>query len=120
MGLGHDERVPAAVRIAYTARHFLNMRFEFPPTPGYATLRRLASTFAPEHVFQTQGEMRRYQCARPGCGAVWDCVEQMRAIEAATVDGALTDLSLAPRCTACGSEWPAVLPNLRGGDWFNH
>ena len=61
--------------------------------------------------------MRRLQCARPGCGHVWDCVAQLQAIDAASPDGALTDLSLAPRCLRCGHE--VYRPSLRGGDWFD-
>jgi len=141
MGLAQDESVPAAVRVAFMARHFLNMREVFPPTAGYEMLRRLASTFAPrdvfawtsnvdgcfersgfdpDHVYTTQGEMNRLQCARAGCDTVWNCVEQMHAIAAASVDGALTDMALVPTCPRCGSRWPHVRPNLRGGDWFIH
>ena len=142
MTIGGDNRVPASVRLAHMATHFLNMRFRFPPTPGYELLRRIAATFADEdvfcwtsnvdgcferagfaaeHIYQCQGEMRRLQC--PQCSNVWDCVEQLRAISAATnADGECTDLSLAPDCPRCGSRWAdgGVLPNLRGGDWFIH
>jgi NAD-dependent SIR2 family protein deacetylase len=141
MGLAADTSVPASVRVAFMAQHFLNMRFRFPPTPAYDSLRRLASTyqadnvfvwtsnvdgcferagFGPANIYQTQGEMRRLQCARDGCGHVWDCVDQLSAIQAATVDGALSDMSLVPTCPRCGSRWPDVRPNLRGGDWFIH
>ena len=142
MSIDGDDRVPESVRLAHMAKHFLNMRFRFPPTPGYELLRRIAATFADEDVFcwtsnvdgcferagfaaeriyQCQGEMRRLQC--PQCSNVWDCVEQLRAINAATnADGECTDLSLAPDCPRCGSRWAdgGVLPNLRGGDWFIH
>ena len=141
MGLGGDRSVPAPVRVAYLARHFLNMRCHFPPTDGYEHLRRLAATYPPEDVFvwtsnvdgcfersgfdssriyQTQGEMSRLQCARPGCGNVWGCLDQMRAVDAATTDGALTNMDLVPACPKCGSAWPDIRPNLRGGDWFIH
>jgi hypothetical protein len=51
MGLSRDERVPAGVRVAYTARHFLNMGVDFPPTDGYSWLLRVASTFKAEDTF---------------------------------------------------------------------
>ena len=42
----------------------------------------------------------------------------MRAVDAASPDGVLEDLSLYPSsCPKCGGE---TRPNLRGGDWFNH
>jgi NAD-dependent SIR2 family protein deacetylase len=140
MGLGRDERVPAGVRVAYQAKHFLNMSMEFPPTDGYTWLLRVASTFKPEdtfvwtsnvdrcferagfdpaRIYTTQGECNRMQCGRPECRNVWDAIEQFRAIDAASDDGTLSDLSLAPRCPKCGCQWPNVLPNLRGGDWFD-
>lgn len=86
MGLASDAALPLGVRIAHTAAHFLNMRFRFPPTPGYAHLRALADTFEPSHTFvwtsnvdgcfersgfdpqriyQTQGERARFGCYRP-------------------------------------------------------
>ena len=142
MGVAGDASVPAGVRLASMARHFLNMRCDFAPTRGYAMLRALADTFAPDdtfawtsnvdgcfvrsgfepdRVYTTQGQMDKLQCARPGCGAVWGCLEQLRAIDAASVDGVVTDMSLAPRCPRCGSAWPSgVRPSLRGGDWFIH
>ena len=49
--------------------------------------------------------------------SVWDCAAQLQAIEAASADGVLTDLSLCPRCPQCGHE--VYRPNLRGGDWFD-
>eukprot|EP01079_Euglenida_sp_SAG-EU17-18_P010126 gene10126-8967_t len=137
MTVGQDTRVPQAVRTAHLARHFLNMRFNFPPTPGYTHLRRLADRlpredvfcwtsnvdgcferagFDPSQVYQTQGEMNRLQCV--DCGNVWLCESQLRAIAAASPDGALTDMDLAPSCPKCGSR--TFLPNLRGGDWFIH
>jgi O-acetyl-ADP-ribose deacetylase (regulator of RNase III)/NAD-dependent SIR2 family protein deacetylase len=139
MGLSADTRLPLGVRIAHTAKHFLNMRFRFPPTRGYAALRALASTFPAESVFvwtsnvdgcfersgferdrvyTTQGEMDKYQCTR--CGNVWQCEEQLRAIDEAAVDGVLTDPSLGLTCTRCGATFELLLPNLRGGDWFDH
>jgi O-acetyl-ADP-ribose deacetylase (regulator of RNase III)/NAD-dependent SIR2 family protein deacetylase len=139
MGLSADARVPLGVRVAHTARHFLNMRFRFPPTKGYEQLHTLASTFPAEHVFvwtsnvdgcfersgfdrtrvyTTQGEMDKYQCTR--CGNVWRCEDQLRAIDQAAVDGVLTDLSLGLSCPRCGATFDELLPNLRGGDWFNH
>jgi len=141
MGLAGDSSVPPGVKLAFTARHFLNMRSNFPPTPGYEALRRVALSFAPDrvfcwtsnvdgcfersgfdarHIYTSQGDMKRYQCAAPGCGHVWDVQEQLRAIDAAATDGVLTDLSLAPACTRCGAQWPQTRPNLRGGDWFIH
>jgi hypothetical protein len=60
----------------------------------------------------------RYQCAERGCGNVWLCEAQLRQIDAASHDGVLTDLSLAMQCPKCGST--TTLPNLRGGDWFDH
>jgi len=141
MGLARDESVPAEVKLAFSARHFLNMRFNFPPTAGYEMLRELTTAFAPERVFcwtsnvdacferagfdedrvyTSQGQMDKYQCARPDCGHVWNVVDQLRAIDAAPVDGVLSDVSLAPSCPSCGSQWPQVRPNLRGGDWFIH
>ena len=33
------------------AQHFLNMRFRFPPTDGYAHLRALAASFGDESTF---------------------------------------------------------------------
>ena len=142
MTLGRDESVPAEVRHAYTAAHFLNMRFRFPPTPGYSYLRQICATFAPEdtfcwtsnvdgcferagfdkaRVYTTQGEMDKWQCSDArGCGHVWNCVEQFRAIDQASPNGVLTDLSLAKHatCPKCGRT--PTLPNLRGGDWFKN
>jgi len=133
--------VPPGVKLAFTARHFLNMRQNFPPTAAYSWLKTLALSFKaedvfvwtsnvdgcferagfdPAHVYTTQGEMNKYQCAMPGCHNVWNCIDQLRAIDAAATNGVLDDLSLAPTCTKCGSQWPAVRPNLRGGDWFEH
>ena len=140
MGLAGDERVPPGVKCAFTAAHFLNMRFRWPPTPGYETLRKLATSFDPARVFcwtsnvdgcferagfdkklvyTVQGEMDKMQCFRPGCGNIWDCESQIRAIDAASADGVLTDLSLVPTCPKCGSQWPQTRPNLRGGEWFD-
>jgi O-acetyl-ADP-ribose deacetylase (regulator of RNase III)/NAD-dependent SIR2 family protein deacetylase len=141
MGLAADERLPLGVRLAHTARHFLNMRFRFPPTPGYAALRALAEAFPAEHVFvwtsnvdgcferagfdpsriyQTQGEMNRFQCARAGCGRVWECEEQLRQVDAAAVDGVLPDASIGLlACPRCGAHFRELRPNLRGGDWFD-
>ena len=62
--------------------------------------------------------MDKFQCSRAGCGHVWDCEAQLRAIDAASVDGALTDPSVGVFCTKCGSR--DVMPSLRGGDWFQH
>merc|ERR1719231_1932054 len=64
--------------------------------------------------------MNRCQCSQAGCGAVWDSMEQMRAIDASSIEGELHDLSLAPKCPRCGAQTPHVRPNLRGGDWFRH
>jgi NAD-dependent SIR2 family protein deacetylase len=115
------------------------MRFNFPPTHGYTWLLELASSFSAENIFcwtsnidgcferagfdptrvyTTQGEMNRFQCARPGCSNVWNCEEQLRAIDSASPDGVLTNLTLIPKCPKCEST--QTLPNLRGGDWFNH
>jgi hypothetical protein len=84
MGLGNDPKVPLGVRHAHTARHFLNMRFNFPPTLGYSYLKSIASTYNEEDVFcwtsnvdgcfersgfdrdrvyTTQGEMNKFQCS---------------------------------------------------------
>eukprot|EP00613_Pedinella_sp_CCMP2098_P052205 CAMPEP_0171887950 /NCGR_PEP_ID=MMETSP0992-20121227/42731_1 /TAXON_ID=483369 /ORGANISM="non described non described, Strain CCMP2098" /LENGTH=613 /DNA_ID=CAMNT_0012514757 /DNA_START=72 /DNA_END=1913 /DNA_ORIENTATION=+ len=145
MRLAADERLPPGARLAHTAKHFLNMRYRFPPTQGYALLRQLADSFGPSEntfvwtsnvdgcfersgfdaarVYQAQGEMSRYQCARPTCqGHVWECEAQLRAVDAASPDGVLRDLDLASglACTRCGARPPDLLPNLRGGDWFNH
>lgn len=137
MGLMGDHRVPEAVRVAHTARHFLNMRWNFPPTKGYEWLRNLAKTFKeedvfawtsnvdacfaragfdPERVYTTQGQMDRMQCTN--CGNVYECEDQLRTIDKASVNGELTDMSLRLQCPKCGSGNP--LPNLRGGDWFDH
>lgn len=62
--------------------------------------------------------MDKYQCGRDGCGHVWDCEGQLRAIDSASVNGALTDPSIGIFCTKCGSK--DVMPSLRGGDWFQH
>jgi O-acetyl-ADP-ribose deacetylase (regulator of RNase III) len=51
MPLSQDRSVPDAVKQAHTAMHFLNMRYNFPPTDGYNTLKQLADTFAPSDVF---------------------------------------------------------------------
>jgi hypothetical protein len=59
------------------------------------------------------------QCGRLECGEIWDSIEQLRAVDAASDHGTLLDLSLAPSCPKCGCQWPNVLPNLRGGDWFD-
>lgn len=141
MGLAQDANVPPSVRVAFGARHMLNMRYDFPPTPAYAMLLELSRTYAAEDVFcwtsnvdgcferagfhggrvyTTQGDMSKYQCMRIGCGHVWQVEAQLRAIAAATVDGELKDSSLVPRCPSCGAAWPEVRPNLRGGDWFRH
>lgn len=78
------------------------------------------SGFDAGRVYQTQGEMSRYQCARAGCGNVWQCEAQLRAMDAASPDGVLSDLGLAIACSRCGARPPELLPNLRGGDWFSH
>jgi NAD-dependent SIR2 family protein deacetylase len=139
MGFGRDERIPVAVRKAYMCRHFLNMRFNFQPTVGYKWLKSLTDTFPsentfvwtsnvdgcfersgfdPTRVYTTQGEMNRLQCANPGCGHVWNCEHQLRAVDVASPNGILTDMSLVPMCPSCGSV--ETLPNLRGGNWFIH
>lgn len=139
MGMGNE--VPMEVRRPFTARHFLNMRYDFPPTEGYSWLLELAKTFNKEdtfcwtsnvdgcfersgfdrnRVYTTQGEMKYFQCADAlGCGHVWECEQQMRDVVAAAPDGILNDLSVAKftKCPKCGGE---TRPNLRGGDWFNH
>ena len=51
MGLSRDPNVPFGVKAAYTARHFLNMRFDFPPTTAYSWLREFADTFEKDKVF---------------------------------------------------------------------
>ena len=139
MGLSRDPRVPDAVKRAHVAQHFLNMRFNFPPTPAYEWLKQLSVTFEaedlfvwtsnvdgcfqragfdPARVYTSQGQMDKYQCARPGCGHVWNCVEQLKQIAAAVEEGVLTDMSREITCQKCGST--SVRPNLRGGDWFIH
>lgn len=139
MSLARDENVPVEIRKAYTYRHFLNMRFNFKPTEGYVWLKQLSDSFPPgntfvwtsnvdgcfersgfdpSQVYTTQGEMNKLQCAKPGCGNVWNCEEQMRIIDAASPNGILTDMSLLPVCSLCGSR--DTFPNLRGGDWFIH
>lgn len=142
MGLAGDESVPVGIKLAHTAKHFQNMSFNFPPTPAYGWLLEVASVFKKEDVFcwtsnvdccferagfdrdriyTTQGEMTKWQCADTrGCGHVWDCVEQMRKVVAASPDGILKDPSLASHttCPKCGKN--KTYPNLRGGDWFNH
>jgi len=141
MGLGGDTSVPAAVRVAFMAQHMLNMRHRFPPTQAYELLKSVADTYSaddvfvwtsnvdgcferagfdPAQIYTTQGQMCNLQCASDGCGHIWDGREQFEAINAASVDGALTDMALVPTCPTCGSQWPAVRPNLRGGDWFLH
>jgi hypothetical protein len=62
--------------------------------------------------------MNKMQCAASGCGRVFNCTEQLKRIVKASPDGVLTDMSLRVRCPHCGSI--QVLPNLRGGDWFDH
>lgn len=81
-------------------------------------LRFCCSGFDPERVYTSQGEMSRYQCE--GCGHVWECVDDLRAIDAASPAGVLTDLSLALKCPQCGGGDRDLRPNLRGGDWFQH
>lgn len=137
MGLSMDPKVPEDMKVAFMARHFLNMRYNFPPTDGYKFLLDIAKTkpkenvfcwtsnvdgcferagFDSEQIYTTQGEMNKLQC-RGGCGYVWDCVDQLRKVESATKDLKLKDMSLKPRCPNCGSGY---MPNLRGGDWFIH
>lgn len=142
MGLARDQSVPKGVKSAFTAKHFLNMRFRFPPTPGYTWLLDIANSFRQEDVFcwtsnvdgcferagfdrdrvyTSQGEMQHWQCADiQGCGHVWNCVEAMKDVDAASPEGILDDLNLATwsTCPKCGSK--STFPNLRGGDWFNH
>ena len=140
MGISRDKSVPEEVKKAFTARHFLNMRYDYPPTEGYEWLLELGKTFAPKEIFcwtsnvdgcferagfdpqsiyQTQGEMKHWQCAdATGCGHVWECEEQVRKIDAAAVNGRLEDLTLCEH-TACPKCGGGTLPNLRGGDWFN-
>ncbi len=143
MGVSRDPNVSEAALVGYVARHFLNMRFKFPPTPAYAWLKRLAESFQardpdavfcwtsnvdgcfaragfdPDRVWTTQGEMSKYQCMR--CGNVWDCEAQLRAIDAACDDaGVLQDMSLVYSCPKCAAPRRLLRPNLRGGDWFDH
>ena len=139
MGLSRDPRVPDAVKRAHVAQHFLNMRFNFPPTPAYEWLKQLSLTFEagdsfvwtsnvdgcfsragfdPARVYTTQGQMDKFQCARAGCGHVWNCVGQLKHIAAAVERGILTDMSRKITCTKCLST--DVRPNLRGGEWFIH
>jgi len=142
MSLSGDEQVPKGIRLAFTARHFLNMRSNFPPTPAYTWLHQMASSFNeqdvfcwtsnvdgcfaragfnPDRVYTCQGEMNKYQCADVGgCGHVWNCESQLQKVDAAAVDGVLHDCSEAEftRCPKCGNN--QTLPNLRGGDWFQH
>ena len=68
-------------------------------------------------MYTTQGEMNRYQYS--SCSTVWNCVEQLKAIDAASEDGILNDESVCLRCTTCGAT-EGLMPNLRGGDWFIH
>lgn len=137
MGLQGDVKVPPDVKVAFTAVHFLNMRFRFPPTDGYTHLLELAKTKSPENVFiwtsnadgcferagfdkdrvyTVQGEMNKLQCGK-GCGHVWNCEAQLKAMDVAVKDGRLTDMSLVPTCPNCGGKY---MVNLRGGDWFIH
>lgn len=139
MGLSGDPDVPEAVKQAHMAKHFLNMRYNFPPTDAYHQLKRFADTFAKEDVFvwtsnvdgcferagfdparvyTCQGEMNKLQCANSDCGHIWDCTEQLKQIVAASPNGVLTDMSLRCRCPNC--ERIDILPSLRGGDWFDH
>jgi len=138
MGIGRDPNVPDSIKKALTARHFLNMRWNFPPTAAYTWLHELSETFMPgdvfawtsnvdgcfvrsgfdkDHVYTTQGQMDKMQCG--ACSSVFENEQQLRAIDAASPDGELTDMSLAMRCPSCGSQ-DNILPNLRGGDWFIH
>jgi len=137
MGLSQDTSVPLAIKSAHMAQHFLNMRYEFPPTSGYKCLLEIAEDFPPdnvfcwtsnvdgcfervgfqkEHIYTTQGEMNKLQCAGD-CGIVWECSDQLREMEKNIKDGELQDMSLVPKCPRCGGGY---LPNLRGGDWFIH
>ena len=143
MGISRDPSVPDSVKLGYTARHLLNMRYRFPPTPAYAWLRELANSFEtkdPDSVFcwtsnvdgcfvrsgfkanrvwTTQGDMSKYQCLR--CKNIWECESQLRAIdEACTPEGELKDMSLVMKCPKCKAPNTELRPNLRGGDWFDH
>ena len=102
MGIARDPHVPETVKKAFAARHFLNMRYDFPPTDGYHWLKQLATTFRTEdtfcwtsnvdgcferagfdrdRIYQTQGEMKHWQCAdATGCGHVWEVEAQMREV----------------------------------------
>merc|ERR1712188_23634 len=50
MGIGRDPSVPDEVKRPFTAQHFLNMRYRFPPTPAYQWLKVLSDSFAEEDV----------------------------------------------------------------------
>eukprot|EP00040_Diaphanoeca_grandis_P005673 m.33965 g.33965 ORF g.33965 m.33965 type:complete len:379 (+) comp16908_c0_seq1:245-1381(+) len=139
MSLQMDPDVPQGVKAAHGARHFLNMRWNFPPTPAYTWLHKLSCTFDssdvfawtsnvdgcfvragfdPARVYTTQGQMDKHQCARTGCGTVFESEQQLRNIDVNAPTGVLTDLSLVLKCPKCGGS--QILPNLRGGDWFIH
>eukprot|EP00039_Didymoeca_costata_P031598 m.35594 g.35594 ORF g.35594 m.35594 type:complete len:355 (+) comp8905_c0_seq2:238-1302(+) len=142
MGLAGDESVPQGVRVAFMAKHFLNMRRRYPPTDGYSNLLEMTkhlpkenvfcwtsnvdgcferSGFDPEQIYTSQGDMKRLQCkgkgGNPGCGNVWDATEQLEKVDANSPNIELQDMSLAPKCPNCGGSY---MPNLRGGDWFIH
>jgi NAD-dependent SIR2 family protein deacetylase len=138
MGLSGDASVPEPARVAYTSHHFMNMGFLFPPTPAYSWLLELQRSFPaensfvwtsnidrcferagfnPARVYPTQGECNRMQC--PACSNIWDCESQMRAVVDACAGSDWTqfDLSKRPHCPKCKAS--RILPNLRGGDWFD-
>ena len=139
MSLSSDPSVPSMVKESFRAKHFLNMRFRFPPTPAYTWLLELAHSFGVDQtfvwtsnvdgcferagfdknrVYTTQGEMNKYQCQN--CNNVWPCEAQLRAIEEHSPDGTLTDPKLALKCPLCGVGEEALRPSLRGGNWLDH
>jgi len=137
MSLFSDPKVPIQVKWGFQAEHINNMRFKYPPHPGYADLMELVkdkdyfvvtsnvdgyferSGFDKDRIYTPQGDFKYLQCHQ-ACTSTRDVYESKPIIDKiiqVTKNGSVSDESLIPVCPKCGG---GMFGNVRGGDWFIH
>eukprot|EP00468_Gymnochlora_sp_CCMP2014_P008918 CAMPEP_0167760824 /NCGR_PEP_ID=MMETSP0110_2-20121227/11806_1 /TAXON_ID=629695 /ORGANISM="Gymnochlora sp., Strain CCMP2014" /LENGTH=345 /DNA_ID=CAMNT_0007647389 /DNA_START=1 /DNA_END=1035 /DNA_ORIENTATION=+ len=119
----------------YLYTHIGNMRYKFPPNPGYSHLLSLLngkdyfvvtsnvdgnfvrSGFDKKRIYTPQGDWSVLQCATPCSKDIYDAKTIIDKLKGKMEGGVFKDAKDIPRCPRCGGY---LMGNVRGGSWFLH